>query len=209
MASSTAVATRAGSITLTVLFDGPPPESSPPPQYERAAKKAQALQRLRQRHTVESVRYELILLGRLTAIAEYASISPSPKVSEHRLANRLSYQAHRVPVARLSYSSPLEVGLVVSQAALASVSALSALIYGIKRLYGLDLELRTHRAERRVQFLAAQQLAKHMEGWADDESSAWPPGVKRAIENERHARPHRTHGATRATLSDEDDNPGD
>jgi hypothetical protein len=211
MASSTKAVTRTDSITLTVLFDGPARESGPPPpQYERALRRAQALQRSRQRHTVESIRNELRLLGRLAVIAEYTSMWPSPKLlGERQLANRLGYEAPKIPVARLSYASPLEVGLVVSQAVLASVSALSALIYGVKRLYGLDLELRTHREERRVQFLAAQQLAKRIGAGSDDGASAWPPEVKRTIDNECDADPGRTHRAARAILSDEDVDPGD
>gem|GEM_PF-4759009 len=121
------------------------------------------------------------------------------------LSSYIDEQALEIRVARLSYASPLEVSLVVGQIVLGSVSALSALIYAVKRLYGLDLELKTHREERRAEFTAAQHLASLVQREAGSDDSGWPPGVRHLIDNE--SRSFRTHRATGVALNDEELDP--
>jgi len=83
-----------------------------------------------------------------------------------------------VDVRRVRYASPLEVALVVPAAILVTKSALALLLFGVKRVYGYDLELRAHREEQRAAFYDARALAEEAErAWiAERELPAlWTP----------------------------------
>lgn len=62
-------------------------------------------------------------------------------------------------VYRIHMNSPLEVVVVVGPAVAASASGLAALVYLLKRLWGLDLELKEYREHRRALYHDAKRLA--------------------------------------------------
>lgn len=73
--------------------------------------------------------------------------------------------------------SPLEVVYEVSATLTASGLGLKTLIYGLKRVYGLDLELRTHRQELRQKFHEAKRLADEAADPERQERAAEPIAV--------------------------------
>jgi hypothetical protein len=87
--------------------------------------------------------------------------------------------ASRVGIARLRYESPLEIALIIPPAVYASKVALPALIFAVKRMYGIDLELRTHREEQRAAFLIAKRRADAMQRALSEgrEPESWTPGT--------------------------------
>ena len=68
-----------------------------------------------------------------------------------------------VEILRLSYASPVEIVLAVASGAAATRTGLQVLIYGVKRIYGIDLELVTYRAELRARFLEAKKHVYRLE----------------------------------------------
>jgi hypothetical protein len=201
MTTSTAITTRLESVTLTAQF------------VELSDLRAH-IPELRFRPTVEAVTGVLWLTSELITIAIYLATEapPNEPVSPHRtdvLDEYVKAYAGDTVVTGLSYASPLEITWGVSQAVLGSVSAFSALIYGIKRIYGLDLELKAHREEQRAKFEKAKEEATRIEPMSraeedKDEDFLWPPGVRSRIDY------HRTqlmplHRATRVTLKIDDD----
>ena len=73
-----------------------------------------------------------------------------------------SYASTAWPQTRLlvvRFGSPLEAAYEIGRTVLASTSGLAALVYGLKRMFGLDLELRTHRERLRERFYDAKVLA--------------------------------------------------
>lgn len=123
------------------------------------------------RMTVTGLRRDLDLLSELVVMADYVA-SPKPQdpleLARAGLPGRpidlwISRTVGKVEILRLSYESPLEIALVVAPSVAASVSALATLIYAIKRLYGVDLEFRTYREERRAEYLAAKDLARRLD----------------------------------------------
>jgi hypothetical protein len=65
-------------------------------------------------------------------------------------------------IRRFHYGSPLEFVAPLTMA-MSAVSGFAALIYALKRVWGLDLELRTHRERLRREFTEAQALAREAE----------------------------------------------
>jgi hypothetical protein len=166
------------------------------------------------RLTITAMRRHLNLLGELVVVADYVarpgSADPVALVRAGFAGNPLQMQISqaigRTEILRLSYESPLEIALIVAPTIAASVSALATLIYGLKRLYGVDLEFRTYREERRAEYLAAKDLATRL---ADTSESSTPtdlpdvlPEAVGAIDS-RVADGHQQR-AQRATLSDDD-----
>jgi hypothetical protein len=78
-----------------------------------------------------------------------------------------THGAHATIVRRLQLGSPFEVLLVVPPLAAAAVPSVALLFYGIKRVFGLDLELRIHRAKLRAELAKAQRLAREAEAEED------------------------------------------
>ena len=115
-------------------------------------------------------------------------------------------------IKRLRYESPLEMALVVAPAVFASLSTLAALIFAVKRMYSLDLEIRTNREEHRAAFWEAKQRADQAElAWlAGRDPEFWPPGVLEAliqtVEYQEH-RAERLLQATEILLIDDDGSP--
>jgi hypothetical protein len=148
--------------------------------------------------TVGQVADELECLGRIVATSllvarpELGRVGPEREWSETpgAFADRVSGWAPKMPIERLSYASPVEVVIQVSQAIVLSVPALTALIYGVKRLYGLDLELQTHRHELMARFEEAKKASAKAaaedeadEDEADDkENNELPIGVRTALD---------------------------
>jgi hypothetical protein len=153
--------------------------------------------------TVGQVADELERLGRIVATSllvarpRLGRLGPEREWSEtaRAFADRVSRWAPEMPIERLSYASPVEVVIQVSQAIVVSVPALTALIYGVKRLYGLDLELQTHRHELMARFeeakeasakAAAEDEAGEDEAGEDDagdkENDELPIGVRAALD---------------------------
>lgn len=122
-----------------------------------------------------------------------------------------------VLVRRIRYESPLEIVLNVEAALVAAPAALAALIVLAKRVYGLDLELLTHREERREKFYVAKRqadlalnelLTSDPGAFAgrqhDKDAVEWTPEVRRRLQ----AEPERVTGALQArslTLADHSD----
>jgi hypothetical protein len=69
-------------------------------------------------------------------------------------------------VRRISLGS-LELGLHLAAIATGSSGALATLIYGAKRIFSLDLELKTHREEWRNRYHRAKQIADRAESGDD------------------------------------------
>jgi hypothetical protein len=65
-------------------------------------------------------------------------------------------------LSRFCYGSPLEL-VAPLITAMSSISGLAVVIYALKRIWGLDLELRTHRERLRAQFAEAQRIAREAE----------------------------------------------
>jgi hypothetical protein len=62
-------------------------------------------------------------------------------------------------IVRLRYGSPFEVIARLSDPILGGAVAMSVVIYGIKRLWKLPTELRTHSADVEAEYLIAQTFA--------------------------------------------------
>lgn len=67
------------------------------------------------------------------------------------------------PVREVHFASPLSLLVEMPLPILGSISAMSLLIYGVKRIWGLPLEFRTHHEEQRAQFSAAAARAVEAE----------------------------------------------
>lgn len=193
MAASTANATRVVSVTLSAQFAEALVSPAAPGGRPRQVP-----------FTVKTVTTELEMVSELLTIAVYlATESPSESARPDNadvLDRYLVRYAGDTVVAGLHYASPLEFSLAVSQFVLGSVSALSALIYGIKRIYGLDLEMKAHREEQRAKFEKAKEEANRAERISEsDGPSPWPPSVRRRIDTHRMGFV-RIHRAVRVTL---------
>jgi hypothetical protein len=64
-----------------------------------------------------------------------------------------------VTVRMVHFGSPLIAELSVFRDVTKDAGALALLIYGLKRAWGIDLELRAHRADMRRRFIEAEHLA--------------------------------------------------
>ena len=62
-------------------------------------------------------------------------------------------------VRHLQLGSPFDIALTLPAAIATATPAVTALIYAAKRLWGFDLELRTHREEMRAKYLEAKRRA--------------------------------------------------
>lgn len=84
----------------------------------------------------------------------------SPRGSRRRLLGRDKPSPGLDPVVlQVHYGSPLTEVLEVSAQLLGSVGGLSLLFYGLKRFWGFDLELKTHREKQRQRFYEAKAQA--------------------------------------------------
>ena len=63
-------------------------------------------------------------------------------------------------LVRAHYGSPLEGILAISAELGGHLAAMAFLIYGVKRLWGIDLELKTHREELRKRYFEASEKAE-------------------------------------------------
>jgi hypothetical protein len=210
-AAPTAVSTSVGSLNLVVSFtEGGGSHDRPSTTARSEARSVGYSAAWERRPRVAELSAELARLSGLVAIVEHAAAYDGgildkslPWAPEPTLLDHIRTSAPEVEVFRLKYASPLEIGLVVGQAIIASVSALSALVYGVKRLYGLDLELKTHRADREAEFLAAQRVARAIQSASDEDLrfNDWPPAARQLIDE--HARLTRFEGED--AVLDEDD----
>ena len=77
-----------------------------------------------------------------------------------------------VPIRRLRYESPVEIGLLIVSGLTVAKVGLTTLVYMVKRIYGLDLEIRTHRIELEERHLEAVARVAEL-------TRAGPPGYGR------------------------------
>jgi hypothetical protein len=201
-------ATTTDTLNLLVVFAQPPDLATG--RVGHGSKAEQARSRLlivERTPTVGNVGKELRLLGRAVAtadlIADFRPKRGEPIEEATHLSGQVALQVPEVRISRLSYESPLEIGLIVSHGVLDSVAALAALIYGIKRLYGLDLELKTHREDRRAEFLEAEQRVQYLEAGTKD-PEGWPRGTRERINELGMKSPEHTLAGEHAVLSDQD-----
>jgi hypothetical protein len=78
-------------------------------------------------------------------------------------------------VSKVHFGSPLMVELGEIPEIAGSLAGLSFLIYALKQVWSLDLELRTHRKEARERFLEASQRVVALEERLAQESPALHP----------------------------------
>lgn len=76
-----------------------------------------------------------------------------------RAVEQANKHAIDVELVQVRYGSPLEIVIHVAPIVTAVGSAMTVLVYGIKRLYGLDFEFKTQREVRRREYLEAKRLA--------------------------------------------------
>lgn len=81
---------------------------------------------------------------------------PAFKMTAREPVEYADREARNTVVLRAQYGSPLELVLVVGYAATAVHVAFIVAIHCLKRLYGLDLELRTHREDLWKKFARAK-----------------------------------------------------
>jgi len=62
-------------------------------------------------------------------------------------------------VRRLHYGSPFDLQIVLGAL---TVPGLGVLLWGAKRLWGIDLEFRAYREQRRIEYLAAKEVADEL-----------------------------------------------
>jgi hypothetical protein len=101
-------------------------------------------------------------LGDMLAIADQVGgqqLSPLGWLRIPGTKGRVRTCRDLVPVRRLRMASPLEVVAELAPTVAGVGSALGALIYLIKRLWSIDLELRTSREEHRAAYYEAKELA--------------------------------------------------
>lgn len=121
--------------------------------------------------TVGDVEQQLRTISELVALATLM-VDSSQQLTELD-PEQLARDAESIPIRRISYASPLEIGLAVTSGAVATRTVLEVLIYGIKKLQGIRLELRTHKAALRARFLEAEERVEELEakrrsaGWAN------------------------------------------
>ena len=111
---------------------------------------------------VADISAELAMLAGVITAAEWmasapgAAAGPQPTtVVAEDLVAAVQRRRDGVPVHRLRYESPVEIGLVIVSALTIGKVGLTTLVYMVKRVYGLDLEIRTHRAELEERHLEA------------------------------------------------------
>lgn len=121
------------------------------------------------------------LVRAIAAVArQLAGSDPSPSVATRRefrwVVERL---ADRIEIRRLQYESPLEIALLLPPAIIASKVGLSIVIFAIRRMYGMDLELRTYREDLRAEYYAAKRHAEEARrAWeAGRDPEHWPAGM--------------------------------
>jgi hypothetical protein len=111
-------------------------------------------------------------------------------------------QAQLLPVRRISLASPLEVEIEIAKAITESAAALGFLIYVVKRLWTVDLELRTRRVEQEDIYRRAVELAVR---GAKQPESVWSAEDLRSVDvivgREDHERP-RPWEMSEAVLAD-------
>lgn len=113
-----------------------------------------------------------------------------------------------VGIRRLRYQSPLEIALAVPAVLLGSQATLAALIFGVRRIYGADLEIRTHRHELRAAFFEARKRARDAErAWrADQPPEMWTPEMVetlRVLSEERKGTPNQLEPEKVTLVEDE------
>jgi hypothetical protein len=123
---------------------------------------------------------EARLLASCVVIAHFATIvTGDPGALRDYVESRTAF----VRTRRVRYESPLELALLLPPAIFAVTSGLTALIFGLKRMYAIDLEFRTHREEHRAAFLEAKRHAEEAERARQQggDPEFWPPGMLEAI----------------------------
>ena len=135
---------------------------------------------------------ELLALSRWTAFvlhddgfAVWPALFHAPP-----LRRALASLSSNIGVRRMRYNSPAEIALIVPAVIIGSKAALALLTFGLKRIYGLDLELRVHREELRAAFFDARTKAEQAEAsWlAQQPVDLWPQEVLDAVVELAHAR---------------------
>ncbi len=66
-------------------------------------------------------------------------------------------KALRMPIKSIKYGSPFELQLLLP---MLTPAGLAALLYLAKRLYGIDLEFKAYREQRRLEYLEAKSMAE-------------------------------------------------
>jgi hypothetical protein len=168
--TDTSAATQAETLSLVVVFERPSAE---------------------QQLTVMDFSNALGRLAELVVLATY--FKDNVRQGSIELVEAARARSIHVEVLRLSYASPVEISLAV-----ASGAALQILIYGVKRLYGIDLELMAYRTELRAQYLEAKERVRELEATA--EKPSWAHAIEHDLEMQ-HFPPLQ---AESAVLSDEE-----
>jgi hypothetical protein len=101
-------------------------------------------------HIAGELRNLASVVGLAAAIAENLSPTLNPYGRGRLLPPKVS---------RVHFGSPLITSVELGREIAASVGAIAFLIYGLKRIWGLDLELKTHREEMRARFVEAKRRA--------------------------------------------------
>jgi len=92
---------------------------------------------------------------------------------------KVSPREARSRVLALHYGSPLSLQAYLTL----GPAGLALLLYGVKRLFGYDLELMTHREKRRAEYLEARQLVKELEHAEETEQALNPEGMIVAMDD--------------------------
>jgi hypothetical protein len=107
------------------------------------------------------------------ASAPEAAAGPQPTtVVAEDLVAAVQRRRDGVPVHRLRYESPVEIALAIVNALTIGKVGLMTLVYMVKRVSGLDLEIRTHRVELEERHLEAVARVAELK-------KAGPPGYGR------------------------------
>lgn len=133
-------------------------------------------------------------LSQVIDAVNLAAATEAPSQRRQSMASSRGAQVRRIQLA-----SPLEVVVDLVPAVVSSASGLGLLIYVVKQLWTIDLDLKTRRLERRAAYLRARQLAQRASSRAEAETiwgSELANSVYRLLDPERDVRWWRAHEAT-------------
>lgn len=132
-------------------------------------------------HKAASVLGRSVVIANLVDVAVQTHDRPGSPDEIWEIAGRLS---PAVPVHKLRYQSPLELALLVPPVVIASRLALEALILTLRRLYNLELEIRTDHEDKRAAFYEARKRARQAErAWLDGDEPPedWPADLLTSV----------------------------
>lgn len=110
---------------------------------------------------------QLKVAGWLMATAQERVLAPWEPALEHHerppWADHESTNRGKCRVTAINYGPPLVIGLTPPEHLLGNLSAVALVIYGIKRIWGVQTELRNHRAEIHRGLSRAREIADQVE----------------------------------------------